>query len=144
MLLGRPCTAHWCRLSCITTIFTSFNNSPISAGSSISSVSSPRNVTCHCCRLQRLHEALSPRPSYYLSATREIFASCDMSLRNLQITITIDVCYAKKRLPKPNVGNHKMFLKKHPISLFSVFRSWIFRQNIWKVWSNVVDMHFYY
>ena len=25
------------------------------------------------------YEALSPRPSYYLSATREIFASCDMS-----------------------------------------------------------------
>ena len=33
----------------------------------------------------------------------------------------------KKRLPK--VGRHK----KHPISVFSVFRSWIFRQNILNV-----------
>ena len=64
------------------------------------------------------YEALSPRPSYYLSATREIFASCDMSLRNLQITITIHVCYAKKRLPKPNVGYHKMFLKNIQLVCF--------------------------
>ena len=91
------------------------------------------------------YEALSPRPSYYLSATREIFASCGMSLRNLQITITIDVCYAKKAPAKAECGkSQNVFKKKHPNSLFSVFRSWIFRQNIWKVWSKGVDMHLHY
>ena len=127
MLLGRPCTAHWCRLSCITTIFTIFSNSPISAGSSISSVSSPRNVTCHSG-----YEALSHHPScisnIYLRHGKysRVVTCLDMSLRNQQITITIDVM-PKKRLRK--VGRHK----QHPINVFTVLRSWIFRQNILNV-----------